>query len=263
MWRGCIVLLVVFGIACSAAAQPIKLSYEGYLGPFYILSATVDLDLRNGRYRVITEGETKGFASWFFSWTNRAISEGTRENGTVKPESHRMRAHWNDKQRSAYLKYGEGGPAVETIIPPAGEVENPPVPSTLIANTVDPLAMALKLIVAMAKDKECPGTYRVFDGRRRYDLSFTPGEQTDLSENASTIFSGTAQSCVMGIHRIAGFWKDSKLVTKTKTDARVWLAKPHASVPLLPVKFEAGYRFGNIRIYLTRLQTGELVRTLE
>lgn len=67
----------------------------------------------------------------------------------------------------------------------------------------------------------------------------------------------------MGIERIARFWKDSELVTKTKTEPRVWLAKPHDAVPLLPVKFEAGYRFGDICIYLTALRAGGVKRVLE
>lgn len=159
-WRGWFMMLAGVGAAFPAAAQPIKLAYEGYLGPFYIMSATVDLELKDGRYRIATKGRTEGFASWFFSWNNQAVSKGRRDNGTVTPESHRMSAHWNDRQRRARLLFGATGPAVEEILPPAGDVENPPVPEDLTTDTVDPLAMALKLMLAVARSKECRGTYR-------------------------------------------------------------------------------------------------------
>ena len=237
----------------------VNLSYEGFLGPLYIMSADVELRLEDGHYRVVTKGKTEGFANWFFHWRNKAVSEGTRQDGGLVPRTFKMNANWNDKDRNTRLEYSDVSPIVKELIPPPSEVENKEVPVTLIDNTVDPLSMALRLMLTMGKGGKCPGIYRVFDGRRRYDLGFTHDVVEDLPGNSSSIFSGSARRCAMAIERIRGFWDKSKLVTDTKGAPEVWFARPAEGVPLLPVKFEATYKFGNIRIYLTRLEQGKTI----
>jgi hypothetical protein len=149
------------------------------------------------------------------------------------------------------------------LLPPPEEVENKAVPQSLITKTVDPLSMALKLLSSMEADGKCPGNYRVFDGRRRYDMVFMDEAVVELPENSSSIFSGPARRCTMAIERIRGFWDKSKLVTETRGTPFVWLARPLENGPLLPVKFEAVYKFGTIRIYLTHLEEGDTVMNLD
>jgi hypothetical protein len=267
-WR--FVLLVFFQVTVFggiAAAQswpsPLKLSYEAYLGPFYIMSADVTLELVDGRYRVSTQAKTEGFAVWIFPWNNQAVAKGRRENGKLIPASLRMKSFWNKKHRKARLRYAMTTPVIEELAPAPDGIESKPVPDELTANTVDPLSMALKLMLAMAIDGNCPGTFRVFDGRRRYDMVFTQGVMDTLPEHASSIFSGKAQACALAIDRIEGFWKESKLVTDTKAAPTLWMARPIENGPPLPIKFEASYRYGNIRIHLTRLEMGSEIRELE
>ncbi len=44
----------------------VNLSYEGFLGPLYIMSADVELRLEVDHYRVVTKGKTEGFAKLVF-----------------------------------------------------------------------------------------------------------------------------------------------------------------------------------------------------
>jgi hypothetical protein len=242
-WR--VVLLVLFqltlfgGIATAQSwSSPLKLSYEAYLGPFYIMSADVAVELVDGRYRVSTQAKTEGFAIWFFPWNNQAVAEGRHENGKFIPGSFKMKSFWNTKHRKARLRYAMTMPVIEALVPAPDGIESKPVPDTLTGNTVDPLSMALKLMLAMAVDGKCPGTFRVFD-------------------------SGKAQTCALAIDRIGGFWKESKLVTDTKAAPTLWIGKAIQNGPPLPVKFEASYRYGNIRIHLTRLEMGREIIKLE
>jgi hypothetical protein len=267
-WR--VVLLVLFqltlfgGIATAQSwSSPLKLSYEAYLGPFYIMSADVAVELVVGRYRVSTQAKTEGFAIWFFPWNNQAVAEGRHENGKFIPGSFKMKSFWNTKHRKARLRYAMTMPVIEALVPAPDGIESKPVPDTLTGNTVDPLSMALKLMLAMAVDGKCPGTFRVFDGRRRYDMAFSQSVTDTLPENASSIFSGKAQTCALAIDRIGGFWKESKLVTDTKAAPTLWIGKAIQNGPPLPVKFEASYRYGNIRIHLTRLEMGREIIKLE
>jgi hypothetical protein len=107
------VICMAFPGAKRAAAEPpaavIKVAYEGYLGPLYLMSAKAEISLKAGAYRVSTSGKTEGFANWFFSWKNRAVSEGTRSNQIVVPASFQMNAFWNDKARKAKMQYADRG----------------------------------------------------------------------------------------------------------------------------------------------------------
>lgn len=241
---------------------PVKLSYEGYLGPFFVLSAAVELRFEDGRYRLAASGRTEGFAAWFFDWENRAVSEGRRFGRALAPERHRMRAVWNDRERRVRLHYRGTAPVIDLRNPPPGEVENGPVPVALTLGTVDPLTMALRLMARVETDG-CGRDFRIFDGRRRYDLRFRPGSVADLPDSASSVFNGRAIGCAMAIDRIAGFWDDSKLVTDALAPPMVWMARPMAGVPMLPVRFEAAYKFGDLRIYLTRLETAGRVLAMQ
>ncbi len=43
--------------------------------------------------------------------------------------------------------------------------------------------------------------------------------------------------------RIAGFWKEGKIITKTNELPRIWFGRPVKELTIVPVKFEANYRF--------------------
>ncbi|MBO44535.1 MAG: hypothetical protein CMM28_12495 [Rhodospirillaceae bacterium] len=265
MFWAATVLILPSGPRVSAEPFPsiVKVAYEGYLGPLYLLSAAVEISMDDGVYRIATNFKTEGFANWFFYLQNQAVSEGRRGNRGIVPLSFRMKAFWNDKSRNAKLKYVDGSPILEKLLPPPEEVENKAVPHSLITETIDPLSMALRMLSVMGNGKECPGTYKVFDGRRRYDLAFTDERVVDLAEESSSIVRGAARRCKMAIERVSGFWDKSKLITETRETPFVWMARPLKNGPLLPVKFESIYKFGKIRIYLTRLEVDDKIIALD
>lgn len=55
----------------------------------------------------------------------------------------------------------------------------------------------------------------------------------------------------------------SKIITKTKEAPRIWLGRPAENMLMVPVKFEATYRFGVLRIYLTGLLSNTTVEHVE
>lgn len=135
------------------------------------------------------------------------------------PGSFHMNAKWNDRERVVELLFGGAGTGIQKIYPLGTMVENPPVEKNLTSNTIDPLTMALQLMNEMDRGEQCPGKFRVFDGRRRYDLNFSVGGSQVLDLNSSGIFSGSTQKCLMFITRISGFRKKVKSSRKQK--------KPH------------------------------------
>jgi len=244
-------------------AEKIRLSYEGFLGPFFVISGVVELTLSAASYEVKTTSKTEGFGWWFFPWRNAATSTGRNINGELYPRKFYMKAKWNNRVRDVELLFNNLKPEIKKITPSSTFVENTPVKNDLTSKTVDPLSMAVTLMITMGREERCPGKFRVFDGRRRYDLSFSEETRKVLEQRLSTTFSESTRSCAMSITRIAGFWNESEIITKTKGLPRIWLGRPVKELPMVPVKFEANYRFGVICIYLTALQAGSIIRTLD
>lgn len=259
------ILTLLLGKAAVAAplSEPLKLSYDAYAGPFYVMSATVELVLEDGRYRIVTNGKTEGFAAWMFSWTNQTVSEGTRENGMLTPSRHRVESHWGDKDRRVRLRYEDKRPVVEELLPGSDGGRRDSVPEKLVANTIDPLTMTASLVLGMAKGGACQGDFRVFDGRRRYDLAVIHGVTDDLEEESSSIYSGEAQSCSLRLNRIAGFWKKETKIAQPLQLPTLWMGRPGDNGPPVPVKFEAYSSYGTLRILLTRFEMGDEVVELE
>lgn len=248
------------------AAARIKLTYQAYAGPFYVLSADAELVLEDGRYRVATVSRTEGFANWFFSWNSRVVSEGARSGADLRPARHKVQSRWKGKDRRVHLRYDGARPVIETLHPEPDGSKRDPVPETMIGDTVDPLTMTAHLMVRMANGGECRGDYRVFDGRRRYDLTISERGGAELEAPGSSVFRGTARSCALAMDRIAGFRKpdDDEDTNKARLkEPLLWMGRPMETAPPVPVRFEAESSFGRFRLHLTRFEMDGQVLALE
>ena len=246
-----------------AFADRVQLSYEGFLGPLFVISGVVELNLAAVSYEVKTTSTTEGFGAWFFPWRNEAVSVGMNINGEIHPKNFQMKAKWNHRERHVELLFGNLYPEIKKITPLATMVENTPIQTGLTSETIDPLAMAVMLMIKIGRAERWPGKIRVFDGRRRYDLRFSEATGKGLEKKSPTILGGSTRSCAMSIKRIAGFWKESEIITKSEGSPRIWLGRLAKELLMVPDEFEANYRFGVIRIDLTAFKTGSIIRTLD
>jgi hypothetical protein len=249
--------------AWAAEPVPVKLAWEGYLGPFYLLAGEAEITLSDTHYRLETRAETRGLARWIFPWQSRAVAAGRRAGDALSPEDFRYEATWNDKTRRVHLSYNGVDPEIEAIDPPPGAVENGPVAAETTRGTIDPFTMTLDLMLSLAAGRPCEWSFKVFDGRRRYDFSVSHGPKATLEESRSSVFNGEAQTCRLFIDRIAGFWEKSRKITDAKTPPVVSMAALFEDFPPFPVRFVAHYKYGSIRIYLTRAERGDTVMALE
>ena len=243
--------------------RSVKLAYDAYAGSFYVMSAEVEMELKDGQYSIATNSKTEGFAAWMFSWTSHVKTEGRREEAVLTPIHHRVESHWNDRNQVVQLRYEDKNPIVAQLEPPSDSARRDPVPEKLRGNTVDPLTMTANLVLGMASGGGCEGNFRVFDGRRRYDMNIFHGVTDELQEHSSALYSGEAQTCAIELKRIAGFWKKSTKAGTPLLAPTLWMASPLEGAPAVPVKFAAYSSYGSFRIHLTRFQMDDEVIELE
>jgi hypothetical protein len=244
------------------AGGPVRLAYEAYLGPLFVFSAEVDLRVAGDGYEVVTRAKSTGVASVLFSWRNEARSEGRRAGARLVPRRHEMDGRSRGEANRVRLSYGRSGPVEALALPAPDPDEREPVPAALTVGTVDPLSATLDLMMGIAGGGRCEGEYRVFDGRRRYDMIVRPGASAILPRAHASIYAGPAERCDFQLVRIAGFAKKPGKLGRQVVDPMLWVASPYPGLPPVPVRFTAETGFGEFRIHLTRVQQGRMTLAL-
>lgn len=274
VWRLWAALMAAAGLlwaqptALADDRETVHLSYEAYLGLLYVVSAEAELRLEGDRYRVVTRAQSEGIADLFFSWQSEARSEGLMTGRRLLPARHEVTGEWRGEPRRIRLSYngvGDGaaaGPIDFRVEPPVDNAERDPVPPGLTVGTVDPLSATLSVLMRIAGGGRCEGRLPVFDGRRRYDMIVRPGAAAVLPVSHASVFAGPAQRCEFELRRIAGFWKKPSRFGRRVTDPVLWVASPLDGVPPVPVRFTASTGFGELHIYLTRVERGRRILSL-
>jgi hypothetical protein len=102
-------------------------------------------------------------------------------------------------------------------------------------------------------------TVKVFDGKRRFDITGKDVGMEDINDKDYGIYEGPARLCETGFDMIAGEWKDRKPTRfwqKSDTEEgrepfQIWLAILDPKLSELPVRLETGSVFGLVYIHLT------------
>lgn len=161
-------------------------------------------------------------------------------------------ARWKKTKRSRMLVNWDasGDPEVELY---ETTVKKPkpitPIPDGGLENTVDPAFPVLDTLRRMAEGESCDGTYRVYDGIRRFDIRIASDGEEVLEADRDWTYDGLADRCTMEFTRIGGFRiEPSKNAPKGEIERVIWIAEVQG-VPApvrLSVSWPLGYATGRI-----------------
>lgn len=247
-----------------AKGETLSLGYDIYLGGLHALSATVDVTEDGPRYRVSATGETRGLIDFLFAWTSHAKATGRRVGDGYRPQRYVSASRWRGRARGRRLDFfGGGAYRLERTPKRKAPGHRKPLPPEMIHHTVDPLTAALGAITQLARSGTCGGTIRVFDGKRRYDVTFADEGADVVDPSPLSIFHGAARRCSFTMDRIHGFkkrrwytnfWDDSEDDGRGAWRFQVWIAQPRPGVPPVPVRFEGETHHGGVMIHLNHAQ---------
>jgi len=258
-WRSIRKAALLGGVATliasqAGAAEPVRLGYTIYAGGFHVLDASIVLDLGRDGYMVEVSAQTQGILGTLFPWRTLARSDGKLNSGEAQPRTHRQTGTWRGEDRAVSLYYDGSGSVLTEVRPPDDPDEREPVPPELVSGTTDPLSAILSVAGAVALGRGCSATVPVFDGRRRYDLTFQAMGSRNLPPNRYSVFSGPAVQCQVTSKVLAGRWrKDSGWASddEKKTPVSLMLAPVVEGMPPVPVRLEGQSRFGEVIMHLT------------
>lgn len=263
IWRRLCVAAVLFALPVSAApaaaedTDPVVMTYEVYFGGLHVLSAKAELDRTDQRYRLSAEGQTQGILDFFFSWRGHTESLGAFAADGPVPLRHRNHGYRGERVRKVALAYdGTGDVAAVLVEPPPDLEEVNALPEDAEIGTIDPLSVIAGLSEAMTQGDACSGDFAVFDGRRRYDLSVTDRGTEHFDANAYSIFQGEARACEIEYTLLGGDRKEKSKYVKTARDRIVYVGRPLAEAPAIPVRAKFETDFGTVMAHLTSVTAG-------
>ena len=117
--------------------------------------------------------------------------------------------------------------------------------------TLDPLSVIAGLSELLRKGGACEGSFAVFDGRKRYDLTVSDAGEAELEPTDYSIYSGPARGCRIDYQMLGGHRMERNKYAETARERIVWVARPTADAPLIPVRLEIETAYGTLMGHLT------------
>lgn len=247
-------------LACAtlpAAAAPITLGYDIYVGGLTVLSFDVRVELTpDGPYRVEAKGNTRGMIDWVVGWQTDNLSEGRMEKAAARPVAHHAVNLFRGSRRTVDLAFTPGQPVAATIVPSEEEDDRDPVPPALTIGAIDPLSALVETTLSFERGEKCARTLKLFDGRRRFDAIITDQGEEVLKPTRYGMYQGASTLCGMQIKRIAGYSRHQSDYDKPEDHDHVtqfWIARPVPELPPLPVRIEGKTGVGYWVVHLARV----------
>jgi Protein of unknown function (DUF3108) len=232
------------------AAEPdsIFLRFEVFGGPgLHFLTLTATVNQSSEAYSISAEAETRGIVDLFLDLHSRLEVRGRISAGVLRPEAMRADTHRRGVHLHTRIDYGPNGTVTAEATPPTTPPVTPAAPAQM-RGTVDQLTAYLMLARSLARAGTCALALAVFDGRRRYDLTFTDAEPEALPDS-----DAHSQVCSMSRRRIAGFPAD-RGGDETTDQGKLWFARLLPGDVMIPVRMQFASEFGTFAAELAELR---------
>jgi hypothetical protein len=245
--------------ACLLLAGVAPAFGQGALKAHYRISMTgvtigyVDwlVDIDQHSYQSTANGEAGGLFSILFSGEGVAKTAGTAANGQLSPSLFTFQMKDDEGPAEFRVTFKDGIASEESTrhYPPAPD--RVPITDNDRRNVLDPLTAVLVSeasgVEALAP-KNCNRVLRIFDGRRRYDLtlSFIRIDRMALARS----YNGPALVCQVILRPVGGYRPDSKLVTYVagRRDMELWFAPINGTAVLAPLRVAMPTLLGTLQI---------------
>jgi hypothetical protein len=158
-------------------------------------------------------------------------------------------------------RYAPDGGFVGYKVTNKGKNETPKtIDPKLTERTIDALTAALDVMQKVAKGSPCEGASEIFDGDRRYRLTFHDGGEDILESSRYNIFHGAARRCTAEVVPLAGKWhakprgwlsiqEQGRKLGELPT---IWMAKMEPGAPAVPVRMKVVTDYGTLYMHVTK-----------
>ena len=244
----------VAGAAGAARAETWEITFEAYGGGLPLATGVLHLTVDGSRrYDARLESASAAWFNFVTRFQYQAEAAGTVSNPAVAPLRFRGERNARSKRDLTALTYSNGTVAVHTE-PPMNPEKASLVPESDRRGSVDPLSAGIGVVVTAGGPVACTGTYPVYDGRRRYDITMKPAGTTVLEPSKRRMAAGPAQRCVVALRPVSGFQTDRDkpnafFAEGKERTATVWFVAVQGHT--IPMQVEIETDFGSFYVHTT------------
>lgn len=264
------VISLTLGIALTASARAASIldqknrfsvTYGIYGGGFQALNIDITYDLNKTDYDARMNAKPYGVLGKLLPWAGKYETKGIIKNATLIPIEHDRISAWRDDKSHVIMSYKNGQfSQLKEISDEKGKNSSRivPVEQDLSQDTVDLVTAVTDMLVRSTDKNDCTYSKEVFDGRRRFRMTFKDEGTQNLVKSAVNIFGGTAHVCRMELVPLKGFKGKPRGYYRIQEDARknggelpvIWLGQAWKNGPMIPVRMMVKSEYGTVLMHL-------------
>lgn len=268
------VFLVFGAVTANAKENRQQLVYEVYAGGLHAVQATMDINLsEKGRYELFLDAHTRGLLGSLAPWSGTFLSNGWVLKGDqYQPELHQSTAIWRDEEKIKNYNYTKDGGFKSIVIKDHDKPEETKIPDVeLTEGTTDILTATLYTLSAIGQGQTCEKSHDVFDGKRRFTMTFKGDERVDLKASKYNIYEGPAVECIVEVKPGAGKWHSKprgwlSIQEQGRDKGKmptVWFANVVEGLPAIPVKIRVKTDYGTLFMHLAEYKNADKILVAE
>ena len=247
------VLIYLAGILnlSSAHSNPIEIKYRIQWGEVYIGDASAKFELSTDSYKLYGLANSSSGVRLLYRYSGSVNAGGRLIGGVFTPDFLRISGTRNDKQQSAETLWSVTNSAPITFLNPKLNLEKVyPISQNTLKNTFDPISGIMNSLKTIKLNDRCSGTYRIFDGRRRSDITLHDLGKEELVADRNWSFGGPVWVCgvtanPLGGHKRRSPSEEEKIKEKNPYRVRAYVGNISPNL-IGPVKLVIESFFGNI-----------------
>ena len=244
--------------------------YDVYAGGIHAVKAKLDVNYGNkDRYDLKLGAQTIGFLEKLVPWRGTFETRGWKlgKEGD-RPELHRSTATWRGEDELKEYSYGRDGSFKGLKVIEAGEDKSPTdLTDDLVSQSTDVLTGTLEVMKHVQNTGKCEGASEVFDGKRRFEMTFKHEMDEVLNPTDYNVYSGETARCVVEVKPMTGEWHSKPRGWMSIQEQgrqqgslpTVWFAKVSDDMPAVPVKIRVKTEYGTLFMHLTEYTNGHKV----
>ena len=226
--------------------------YEVQFGNFVVGKSYVFIQADSSHIILNSKSKTAGFLDSLYKYEGDLYASSVRGNNQWFPKIFSASGIFNNKERSSKLDF-ENNLVKYKNYPVLDFKKVHPLNQSTLIGVIDPITAFINIIEKINTYQKCDETFKIFDGRRRYDLKIKSLGITLLENDRPKSFNGKVIVCglkvkPLGGHRLETKWRPNE---DKFSDFKIFFGETSLG-RTLPVRMELERWFGTIIIRLIR-----------
>ena len=245
--------LIVFSLFGKSYGNDAKEDYFFEVQFGNLIVGKAEVSLINDEKKILVKAKTKtaGFLNTFYEYQGELSSWSIKNREAWKPHKFSTNGFFKNKNRFSELSWDKDNSVSYKINPVLDLKEVYDVDQSSLKNVMDPLTSIINVIENIKTTKTCDQSFKIFDGRRRYDLIIKTLGKENLVNDRPKSFSGNVTTCgvkmiPIGGHRLKSKWKPKQ---DKFSDFKIYFGKISSGL-LFPVRMNLERWFGTVVVRL-------------